>query len=151
MIYYMWVCTNTTGQLGSQSWRGGTRPVYIWGLRGVHRGCGSELLVAMEYYRVLIYNTVAASWGSPRWAHIFSGPNDADKGAMKAKGQARLEPPRTPGHASLDLCTCATGCRVHMVRGDGPLSGTRNGRRAGASSCFAACVLLCYLEAPLHP
>ena len=70
---------------------------------------------------------------------------------MKAEGQARLEPPRNLGHASLDLCTCATGCRVHMVRGDGQPTGTKNGHRDGASSCFAACVLLCYLVAVLHP
>ena len=70
---------------------------------------------------------------------------------MKAEGQAGPEPPRNPGYASLDLCTCATGCKVHMVRGDGPSKGTKNGHRDGASSCFAACVLLCYLAATLHP
>ena len=102
-------------------------------------------------YRVLIYNTAAPSGGSPRWAQSAYGPNDADKGAMKAEGQARMEPPRNPGRTSLDLCTCATGCRVHMVRGDAQPTGARNACRDGASSCFAACVLLCYLEAALHP
>ena len=70
---------------------------------------------------------------------------------MKAEGQARPEPPRNRGYASLDLSTCATGGRVHMVRGDGQSKGTRNGQHDGASSCFAACMLLCYLAAVLHP
>ena len=34
---------------------------------------------------------------------------------MKVEGQARLELPQNPGCAYLDFCTCATGCRVHMV------------------------------------
>ena len=70
---------------------------------------------------------------------------------MKAEGQARLELPGNPGCASLDLCMCATGCRVHMIRGDGHPKGTRDGNRDGATSCFTACMLLCFLAATLHP
>ena len=100
---------------------------------------------------MLIYNTVAPTKGSPRWARSTCVLNDADEGAMKAEGKARLEPPRNPGYASLDLCTCAAGCGVHMVRGDGRPTCDGNRHRDGASSCFAACVLLCYLVAVLHP
>ena len=63
MIYYKRVCTNTTGQLRSQSWGEGTNPIYMWGSKGVLRGCGLWLLVAMEYYRVLIYDDVSRSGG----------------------------------------------------------------------------------------
>ena len=70
---------------------------------------------------------------------------------MKAKGQARLELRGNPGCASLDLCTCATGCTVHMVGGDETSKGTRGGHRDGASTCFAACMVLCFLVAALHP
>ena len=109
------------------------------------------LVVAMEYYYVLLYNTVAPIGGSLRWAPSTCVENDADKGAMKAGHQARLEPPRNPGCASLDLCTCAAGCGMHMVRGNGQPTGGSNRHRDGASHCFAACVLLCSLVAGLHP
>ena len=104
----------------------------------------------MEYYRVLIYNIVAPFGGSPRWAQSAYGPNDADKGAMKAEGQARLEPPRNPGRASLDLCTCAIGCRVHMVRGDGHVT-WRLCCTHRRHSCFLLVVMLLHCRVlPLH-
>ena len=70
---------------------------------------------------------------------------------MKAEGQARLEPPRNPGCVSTGLCACAAGCGMHMVGGDDRPKGGGNGPRKGARSCFAACVLLCYFVAALHP
>ena len=100
---------------------------------------------------MLIYNGVYLFVGCPGWAHSIDGLYDSDMGAMKAEGQARLELPRNPCCASLDLCTCATGCRVYMVRGDEQSKGTRDGHRDGASTCFAACMLLCFLAAALHP
>ena len=99
----------------------------------------------------MMYLSLGVRGRCPGWAHSTYGLYDADKGAMKAEGQARLELPRNPGCASLDLCTWATGCRVHMVRGDETSKDTRGGLRDGASSCFAACMLLCFLVAALHP
>ena len=128
---------------------------YICGVQwGVYRGCGRRLLVAMEYYRVHIYDDVSRSGGPkevPRGAQSTDGLYDADKGAMKAEGQARLELPRNPGSTSMDFCMCDTGCRVHVRRGDGTSKDFRGGHLDGASSCFAACMLLCILVAALHP
>ena len=107
--------------------------------------------MAMEYYRVLLYNTVAPTWGSLRWARGTCVQNDADKGAMKAEGQARLEPPKKLASASLELCTCTASCEMHRVQRDGQPKDGGYVHRDGASSCFAACVLLCYLVAVLHP
>ena len=50
--------------------------------------------------------------------------------AMKAEGQARLEPPRNPGYASTDSCVCAAGCGLHGVRGGGRLHGGKGARTA---------------------
>ena len=97
----------------------------------------------------MMYLSLGVRGRCPGWAHSTYDLYDADKGAMKAEGQARLELPRNPGCASLDLCTCATGCRVHMVRGDETSKDTRGGHRDGVSSCFAACMLLCFLVAAL--
>ena len=44
--------------------------------------------------------------GGPRWV---GGVQYGDLGAMKAEGQARLEPPRNPGHASTGYCMLAVG------------------------------------------
>ena len=71
----------------------------------------------MQYYRVHIYDVVF--WlGGPKevlgGAPSTDGLYDADKGAMKAEGQARLELPRNPGYASVVSCMCDTGCRVHV-------------------------------------
>ena len=41
--------------------------------------------------------------------------HNEDQGAMKAEGQAKLEPPTNPGCVPPDLCACATGCGMHMV------------------------------------
>ena len=100
---------------------------------------------------MLINSAVAQTEGSLRWGRGTCVVNNVDPGSMKAKGQTRLEPPRNPGCASLDLCACAAGCGMHMVRGNGQPTGDRKERREGASSCFAACVLLSYLVAALHP
>ena len=54
-----------------------------------------------------VYNTVAPSGGSPRWAQSPCGPNDADKEAMKVEGQAR--PPET---LAMRLWTCARALPV---------------------------------------
>ena len=101
--------------------------------------------MAIQFYHALIHPTVAPYGGSPRWDQSTSGPNDVDKGAMKAEGHARLEPFENPGHASLDFCTCVTGYMVHMVRADGRPTGTTKGRRDGASSSPAACLLQPYI------
>ena len=122
----------------------------MWGQVAVYHGRGCRLLVAMEYYRVLMYVDVSWSRGPnevPGWAHSTDGLYDADKEAMKAEGQARLEFPRNLGYTSVDFCMCDTGCRVHVGGG----KGIRVGHRNGASSCFAACMLLCFLVAALHP
>ena len=60
------------------------------------------------------------------------------------------DPPRNPGSVSMGLCACAVGCGMHVVQGDECPKGGGNGRRKGAPSCFAVCVL-CYLVAALHP
>ena len=63
-ILYERVCTNTTGQLRSQSWVEGTNPIYMWAPKGVHRGRGSWLLLRVEYYRALIYDGISQSGGT---------------------------------------------------------------------------------------
>ena len=100
---------------------------------------------------MLIYTVVAPIGGNLSWGCSTCVVNNEDQGAMKAEGPARLEPTRNPGCASFDLCACAASCGMHMVRRDGQPTGDRNGHRDGASSCFAACVVLCYLVAALHP
>ena len=93
---------------------------------------------------MLLYNT----GGGLRWVH---GVHKEAQGAMKGEGQARLEPPRNPSCVSRGLCACAAGCGMHMVRGDERPKGGGNGRRKGARSCFAACVLPGSLVAALPP
>ena len=44
--------------------------------------------------------------GLVRWV---SGVHSGDMGAMKAEGQARLEPPRNPGYAFTGYCVLAEG------------------------------------------
>ena len=41
-----------------------------------------------------------------RWV---GGVHCGDMGAMKAEGQARLEPPRSPGYAYTGCCVLAVG------------------------------------------
>ena len=91
-----------------------------------------------------LYNTR----GGLRWVRDV---RKEDQGAMKAQGQARLEPPRNPRCVSTGLCACAASCGMHSVRGDERPKGGGSGCRKGARSCFAACELLCNLVAALHP
>ena len=73
---------------------------------------------------MFVYNT----GGGLRWVRdVLKG----DQGAMKAEGQARLEPPRNPGWVSTDLCVCAAGCGIHRVRGDECPNGGGSGRPTG--------------------
>ena len=60
-------------------------------------GCSSGQRRNWDCYRMLPYYTR----GGPRWV---SGVQYGDQGAMKAKGKARLEPPRNPGYASTGYC-----------------------------------------------
>ena len=97
---------------------------------------------------------------------LVGGVHCGDMGAMKAEGQARLEPPRNPGYAYTGYCVLAEGYLesgvvgnyeyadgngFRGVTGDGRLhggGGTRTTERV--SSRFAACVLLCSLVAALR-
>ena len=63
---------------------------------------------------------------------------------MKAKGQARLEPPRNPGCVSTGFCLCAAGSGLHGVRGGGRLHG--GGREQTTRGPF----LLCRMRAALY-
>ena len=75
--------------------------------------------------------------GMVRWV---GGVHCGDMGAMKAEGQARLEPPRNPGYAHTGYCVLAEGYQesgvvgnfenadgneFHEVMGDGCLHGGR--------------------------
>ena len=57
---------------------------------------------------MLLYSTK----GDLRWVHDV---HNQDQGAMKAEGQARLEPPRNLGCVSTDFCMCGVGCGIHRV------------------------------------
>ena len=100
--------------------------------------------------------------GMVRWV---SGVHCGDMGAIKAEGQARLEPPRNPGYAHTGYCVLAEGyvesgwwaisrTRTAMdsegswVMDVSTVAGVRERRRV--SSRFAACVLLCSLVAALR-
>ena len=48
--------------------------------------------------------------GLVRWD---GGVHCGDMGAMKAEGQARLEPPRNPGYAHTGYCVLAEGYVEH--------------------------------------
>ena len=84
--------------------------------------------------------------GSLRWV---DGVQYGDLGAMKAEGEARLEPPRNPGYASTGYCMLAVGYMESRVVDVSTVAEIREPQ--GARSCFAACVLLCTLVAALHP
>ena len=78
----------------------------MWGSEKVYHGRDYRLLVAMEYYCVHIYSDVSRSWGPkevPNRAQRAVGLHDADKGAMKVEGQARLELPKNLGYVSMDF------------------------------------------------
>ena len=84
-------------------------------------GCDYKLRKAKDYYRMLLYSTRRGL----RWVHDV---HNEDQGAMKAEGQARLEPPRSPGYVSTGFCVCADGSGLHRVRGGGRLNGGGRGR-----------------------
>ena len=84
--------------------------------------------------------------GLVRWV---DGVHYGDMQAMKAEGQARLEPPRNPGYASTGYCMLAVGYVGSRVVVVSIVAGVHNQR--GVCSCFAACVLLCTLVAALRP
>ena len=73
-------------------------------------GCDYKLRRAQGCYRMLLYSTVG-------------GVHYGDQGAMKADGEARLEPPRNPGCVSTDFCVYAAGSGLHGVRAGGRLQG----------------------------
>ena len=96
MYVCMYVCYIIRGHVDASklvgypplTWSAGM--VYIWGV-GAAQGHGD-----VEYY----------TRGTVRWV---GGVHCRDMGAMKAEGQARLEPPRTPGYAYTDYCLLAVG------------------------------------------
>ena len=55
------------------------------------------------YLYAMMYLSLGVRGGCPGWAHSTDGLYDADKGAMQAEGQARLELPRNPGCAPYGL------------------------------------------------
>ena len=97
-----------------------------------------------------------------RWV---GGEHCGDMGAMKAEGQARLEPPTNPGYAYTGYCVVAVGYvesgvvgiyeyaagnRLRGVTGDGRLHGGGGTRKNGESAlasphacCFVPCLPLC--------
>ena len=99
---------------------------------GIYLGCGSSSGPrGRGIGTVFLYYTM----GRVRWV---DGVHCGDMGAMKAEGQARLEPPGSPGHAHTGYCVPAEGyveSRVvgsfedadgngfHGVMGDGCLHG----------------------------
>ena len=89
----------------------------------IYLGCGFDykLRRAKGYYRVLLYSTRG---GQRRVRDVHY----EDQGALKAEGQARLEPPRNPGYVSTGFCMCAAGSVLHGVRNSGRLSGGRRRR-----------------------
>ena len=100
--------------------------------------------------------------GMVRWV---GGVHCGDMGAMKAEGQARLEPPRNPGYAHTGYCVLAEGYvesgvvgsfedadgnGFHGVRGDGCLHGGGGYANDGGSAlasplacCFVPWLPLC--------
>ena len=70
---------------------------------------------------MLLYHTR----GALRWVGSVQYGN---QGAMKAEGQARLEPPRNPCYVSTSSWKCATGSGLHGFRGGGRLHGGGDAR-----------------------
>ena len=79
---------------GPLTWSAGT--VYIWGV-GAAQGHGEGRVATM-----FLYHTVGLVW----WV---GGVHYGGMEAMKAEGQAKLEPPRNPGYASTGYCVLAVG------------------------------------------
>ena len=99
--------------------------VYIWGVGAAQGHRESRVATMLLYY----------TRGSLRWV---GGVHHGDLEAIKAEGQARLEPPRNPGCASTGYCTlavgymesgvvgvcvCAAGSGLRGLKGDGRLHG----------------------------
>ena len=100
--------------------------------------------------------------GLVRWD---GGVHCGDMGAMKAEGQARLEPPKI---VAMHIRAIACGSGIRGVRGGGQFTSTQTAmdsvgsrvmdvstvagvrERRRVSSRFAACVLLCSLVAALR-
>ena len=76
------------------TWSAGT--IYICGV-GAAQGHGEGRVATM-----FLYHTVGLVWG-------VGGVHYGDMEAMKAEGQAKLEPPRNPGYASTGYCVLAVG------------------------------------------
>ena len=97
---------------------------------------------------MLLYHTR----GGLRWV---GGVQYGDQGAMKAEGQARLEPPRNLGYVSTGSCVCATGSGLHGVGGGGPVHGggsTRTARgplllRRMRAALYLGCCVACIGDA----
>ena len=110
----------------------------IWGPEGVYHGRGCRLLVAMEYYNVHIYDDVSRSEG-PKEAQCTDGLYDADKGAMKVEGQARLE---TFACAMLVAgCTWAEGMICQKTAGEDTMTGPALASQHAC--CFVSWLLQC--------
>ena len=95
---------------------------------------------------MFLYYTVGLVW----WV---GGVHYGDMEAMKAEGQARLEPRRNPGHVESGVVgnyEYAAGSGLRGVTGGGRLHVGWNMRTKRGCSCFAACVLLCTLVAALR-
>ena len=70
---------------------------------GIYMGCGGSTGPrGRGIGNVFLYYTR----GLVRWE---DGVQCGDMGAMKAEGQARLEPPRNPGYAHTGYCVLAEG------------------------------------------
>ena len=105
------------------TWSAGT--VYIWGVGATQgHGDGGVATMFLYYTRGLVRRV--------------SGVRSGNVEAMKAEGQARLEPPRNPGYASTGYCMLAVsyvesgvvginghaaGNELRGVTGDGRLHG----------------------------
>ena len=72
--------------------------LYMWGPEGVYNRRGCRLLVAMEYYRVQIYDDVSP-FGDPKdvpgGAQSTVGLYDADKGGQRLRAKLGWSSPQT--------------------------------------------------------
>ena len=84
----------------------GYRHCIYLGCRGAMRRV--RLQTAKDCYGMLLYSTGGG-------LRLVRDVHNEDQGAMKAEGQARLEPPRNTGCVSRDLCVCAAGSGLHKV------------------------------------
>ena len=118
--------------------------IYLsWGV-GVGCGCDYGQRRVWGCYWMLLYHTR----GDLRWV---GGVQYEDQGAMKAEGQARLEPPRNPGYVSTGCCVCAAGSGLHGVRGGGRLHGSGGERTAGGPFLLGRMRAALYLACCVAP